>query len=76
MVTYEMIMSASGRTISASGDRSYLYKVFGQTGMSKQRRPRSDATKRGVWSGSTMFATQPAILDTWTRSNKNMFNFL
>ena len=33
-----------------------------QTSLRKQCRPRSDATERGVWSGSTLFATRPAIL--------------
>ena len=41
---------------------SYLLCVFGQTGQSKQCSPSSDAAKRGVWSGSTLFATHPAIL--------------
>ena len=40
----------------------YLLYVFGQTSLSKQSRPRSDAAERGVWSGSTLFATHPAIL--------------
>ena len=39
----------------------FLY-VFGQRDLSKQCRPRSDAAKRGVWSGSTLFATYRAIL--------------
>ena len=42
--------------------------IFGQTGLSKQCRPRSDAAKRGVWSGSTLLATHPAILYTFTGS--------
>ena len=41
---------------------SYLPYVFGKTDLSKQRRPRSDAGKCGVWSGSTLFAILPAIL--------------
>ena len=28
---------------------------------SKQCRPRSDAAERGVWSGSTLFATQSVL---------------
>ena len=39
----------------------YLPYVFGQTGLSKQFRPRWDAAERGVSSGSTLFATHPAI---------------
>ena len=39
----------------------YLPYVFGQTGLSKQYRPRWDAAKRGVSSGSTLFATHPAV---------------
>ena len=39
----------------------YLPYIFGQTGLSKQYRPRWDATERGVSSGSTLFATHPAI---------------
>ena len=46
----------------------YLLYVVGQTGLRKQCRPRSDAAERGVWSGSTLFATQPAILHTFTGS--------
>ena len=38
------------------------------TGLSKQCRPRSDAAKRGVWSGSTLFATHAAISQTLTGS--------
>ena len=44
-----------------------LLYVFGQTGLSKQCRPRSDATERGVWSGSALFATHPAILHSFTQ---------
>ena len=39
----------------------YLSYVFGQTGLSKQFRPRWDAAEFGVSSGSTLFATHPAI---------------
>ena len=39
----------------------YLPYVFRQTGLSKQYRPRWDAAERGVSSGSTLFATHPAI---------------
>ena len=38
----------------------YLPYVFGQTGLSKQYRPRWDAAERGVSSGSTLFPTHPA----------------
>ena len=41
---------------------AYLFYVFVQTNLSKRYRPRSDAAKSGVWSGSTLFATHPAIL--------------
>ena len=44
----------------------YLLCVFRQTGLSKQCSPRSDAAERGVWSGSTLIATHPAILHTLT----------
>ena len=43
----------------------YFLYVFGQTGLSKQCWPRSDAAERGVWSGSTLFATHPTILHTF-----------
>ena len=43
----------------------YFLYVFGKTGLSKQCRPRSDSSERGVWSGSTPFATPPAILYTF-----------
>ena len=36
-----------------------------QKGLSKQYRPRSDTTERGVWSRSILFATYPATLDTF-----------
>ena len=36
----------------------------------KQCRPRSDATERGVWSGSTLFALSPEI-PTKLGNNKN-----
>ena len=40
----------------------FLLYVFGKTDVSKQCRPWSDAAECGVWSGSTLFATHPAIL--------------
>ena len=39
--------------------KSYLSKVFRQTGLSKQCRPRWDAAECGIWSGSALFATHP-----------------
>ena len=50
----------------------YLLYVFGQTGLSKQCRPRSDATERGVWSGSTLFAIHPAIMHTFSGSKMDL----
>ena len=50
----------------------YLLCVFGQTGMSKRCRSRSDAAERGVWSGSTLFATHPAILHTFLGSEMDL----
>ena len=46
----------------------YLLYVFGKTVLSKQCRPRSKATECGVSSGSTLFATHPAILNTFISS--------
>ena len=46
----------------------YLLYIFGQTGLSKQCRRRSDAAERGVWSGSILFATHTAILHIFTGS--------
>ena len=43
----------------------YLPYVFGKTCLSKQCRPWSDAAECGVWSGSTLFATHPEILNTF-----------
>ena len=36
--------------------------------LGKQCRPRSDAAECGVWSGSTLFATHPALLHIFTGS--------
>ena len=47
----------------------YVLYVFIQTSLSKQCRPRSNAAEHGVWSHSTLFTTQPAILHTFTGSN-------
>ena len=44
----------------------YLHYVFGQTGLRKQCRPRSDAAECVVWSEFTRFATNQAILHTFT----------
>ena len=38
--------------------------ILGKTGLGKQRRPRSDALKGAVWSGSTLAAIPSAFLDT------------
>ena len=35
---------------------SFLSLVYHKRDIDKQWRPRSDAAKRGVWSGSTLFA--------------------
>ena len=40
----------------------YLLQVCRQTGLSKQFRPRPDATECGIWPGSTLFATYPAVV--------------
>ena len=40
---------------------SGLLSVFVQTGLSKQSRLRSDTPECVIWSGSTLFATHPAI---------------
>ena len=61
---------------------------LGQTGKSKQCRPRSDAAERGVWSGSTLFVTsqqfythsQAVKMDLLKRSRRknvpNLSNFI
>ena len=49
-----------------------LLCVYGQTSLSKQCRHRSDAAQCGVWSGSTLFATHPAILHTFTNSKMDL----
>ena len=41
--------------------------------LSKQRRPRSDATERGVWSQSTLYTSLQAILHTFTGSKTGFF---
>ena len=46
--------------------------VFGQTTLGKQYRPRSDAAECGVWSGSTLFATHPAISHIFTGSKMDL----
>ena len=54
----------------------YLPYIFGQTGLSKQFRPRWDATECGVSSVSTLFATHPAIfIDTTSGSQLYWFKF-
>ena len=49
--------------------------VFGQTGLSKQWRPRSDTTERGIWPKSTLFGTHPTVLDTLIDSIPALFKF-
>ena len=44
----------------------YLPDDFNETVLSKQFRPRSDAAKCGIWSGSTLIATYPAVCNTVT----------
>ena len=51
----------------------YLPLVYSKY-MNKQCRPKSDATKRGIWSGSTLFATQ-YFLDTLSGSPMALFKF-
>ena len=41
-----------------------IFTLSVPAGLSKQCRSWSDATERGVWSGSALFATHPAVLDT------------
>ena len=43
---------------------------------SKQCRPKCDAAKHGISSGSTLFATHPAILDTTLDGKFYFSNFL
>ena len=50
----------------------YIHYVFRKTGLSKQCRPRLDATECSVQSGSTLFATHPAILNTNKDDNKTI----
>ena len=40
----------------------YLLYLFEKTSLGKQCKFRSDATKCGIWSGSILFTTYPAIL--------------
>ena len=51
---------------------SYFFYVFGQTGLSKQCRLRSDAAECGIWSGSTLFATDTAILHIFVSSKMDL----
>ena len=53
-------------------DIPYLTWVFEQTGLHKQCRPLSDAAERGVWSGSTLIAIHPPILDALTSSEMDV----
>ena len=45
----------------------YLPEVLGQTYLSKQCKPRPDVAEHGIWSGSTLFATYPAVLQTYKK---------
>ena len=47
---------------------TFTLSTVGQTGLREQTGPRSDAALCGICSGSTLFATHPAVLDT-TGSN-------
>ena len=47
-----------------------------KTYLSKQCRPRSDAAECGVCSGSTLFATLPAVFDTPADSNSRRTQIL
>ena len=60
------------RKISEGFDLIILPYLFGQTGLSKQCRPRSDATECGIWSGSTLFDTHQVILHTFTCSKMDL----
>ena len=51
------------------GKITYLPWVFGQTGQSKQCRPRSDAAICSIWSGSTLFAPIRQYLDKSREQN-------
>ena len=45
-------------------NRYVFVRVLGQRGLSKPSLPRSDAAERGIRSGSTLFATHPALFKT------------
>ena len=49
--------------------------IFWKRGMGKKCTPWSDAAERGVWSGSTLFANHPAVLDKSTGSKMDLFKF-
>ena len=49
-----------------------LYSTYSDRHLSKQCRPWSDAAERGVWSGSTLFATHPAILHAFKCSKRDL----
>ena len=53
----------------------YLQYVFEQTGLSKQCWPRRDAKEWTISSGSSLFVTHPAILDTTLDSKLHLFKF-
>ena len=51
----------------------YLPKLMGQTGLSKQCTPRSNAMECGILSWSVFFDIHPDILDTLTGSKIDLF---
>ena len=63
--TYET--SGGSRMISGEVrfDQTSLPTLCIRTVLSKQYKSRSDAAERGVWSGSTLFATYAAIFNTF-----------
>ena len=50
----------------------FLLYIFEKTGLSNQCWPRSNAAERGVWSGSTLFATHPAVLQKQSVSKMDL----
>ena len=63
---------SGGRGVSCSNCRTYLLYIIGQSGLNKQLRPRSDAAERGVWSGSTLFATATSTRSQIVKLKKNV----
>ena len=54
--------------LSSSIRNNTMYKVLRRIGLSKQCRPRSDATEYSIWSGSTLFAQACPFFGIWSRS--------